>query len=35
VLLRYMQDVLFERTSPADAATGFIADVQKSIDAAG
>ena len=35
VLLRYMQDVLFGNKTPADAATGFIADVQKSIDAAG
>ncbi|MFB7250075.1 ABC transporter substrate-binding protein [Microbacterium sp. NPDC056234] len=35
VLLRYMQDVLFENKTPADAATGFIADMQKSIDATG
>ncbi|WP_460796591.1 ABC transporter substrate-binding protein [Microbacterium sp. GXF0217] len=35
VLLRYMQDVLFSSKTPQDAATGFIADVQKSIDAAG
>ena len=35
VLLRYMQDVLFENKTPQEAATGFIADVQKSIDAAG
>jgi multiple sugar transport system substrate-binding protein len=35
VLLRYLADVLFERQTSAQAAEGFIADVQKSIDAAG
>lgn len=35
VLLRYMQDVLFGNKTPEAAATGFIADLQKSIDAAG
>ncbi|GAA4769756.1 ABC transporter substrate-binding protein [Microbacterium gilvum] len=34
LLLRYMQEVLFERTTPADAAEGYIADLQSSIDAA-
>ncbi|MGR6743138.1 ABC transporter substrate-binding protein [Microbacterium sp. F1-18] len=34
IFLRYLQEVMFERTTPETAATGFIADVQASIDAA-
>lgn len=35
VIVRYMQDVLFERQTPADAAKGFIADITQSIASAG
>lgn len=34
VLLRHMQEVLFENATPEEAATAFITDVQTSIDAA-
>lgn len=34
VFTRYLQEVLFTRTTPEDAASGFITDVQASIDAA-
>jgi len=34
VMVRYLQEVLFERQSPADAATALLAELQKSIDAA-
>lgn len=35
VIARYLQDVVFEKTTPADAAKAMIAELQSSIDAAG